>query len=64
SMVALCVDAGRGTIDPGSISERLEARDRRVARGAAPARGLTLWKVEYGTAGGEAADRRYQVPGT
>ncbi|HUG74161.1 MAG TPA: tRNA pseudouridine(38-40) synthase TruA [Acidimicrobiia bacterium] len=47
SMVALCVDAGRGTIDPGSISERLEARDRRVARGAAPARGLTLWKVEY-----------------
>ncbi|MEX2324080.1 MAG: tRNA pseudouridine(38-40) synthase TruA [Acidimicrobiia bacterium] len=47
SMVALCVDAGRGTIDPGSIAERLRARDRHAARGAAPARGLTLWKVEY-----------------
>jgi tRNA pseudouridine38-40 synthase len=52
SMVALCVDAGKGTIDPGSITGRLEARDRRVARGAAPAHGLTLWKVTFGKADG------------
>ena len=47
SMVALCVDAGRGKVDPDSVSEIIEARDRHESRGVAPAHGLTLWKVEY-----------------
>ncbi len=48
SMVALCVEAGRGRIAAESIATILEARDRNAARGAAPAHGLVLWDVSYG----------------
>lgn len=47
SMVALCVEAGRGRIDPGAVPEVLEARDRNAAEGAAPPHGLVLWEVAY-----------------
>lgn len=47
SMVAICVDAGRGRIDPASVPDILAARDRHAARGVAPPHGLTLWEVMY-----------------
>ncbi len=48
SMVALCVEVGRGRLDPSDVLAILEARDRRIAKGAAPPHGLTLVAVEYG----------------
>jgi len=47
SMVALCVEAGRGRLDPGSVPAILDSRDRGAARGVAPPHGLTLWEVAY-----------------
>ena len=47
SMVALCVDVGRGRVDAGAVPGILEARDRNAARGAAPPHGLILWEVRY-----------------
>ncbi len=47
SMVAICVDAGRGKIDADSVPDILAALDRHAARGAAPPHGLTLVSVEY-----------------
>ena len=47
SLVAACVKAGRGKLDPDKIPEVLTARDRDAAWGAAPPQGLTLWEVEY-----------------
>lgn len=47
SLVALCVEVGRGRIDPGDVPAIMEARDRNAARGAAPPHGLALWRVEY-----------------
>jgi tRNA pseudouridine38-40 synthase len=47
SMVALCVEVGRGRLDPGDIPGILAAKDRHAARGVAPPHGLTLWEVEY-----------------
>ncbi|MBN2113280.1 MAG: tRNA pseudouridine(38-40) synthase TruA [Acidimicrobiia bacterium] len=47
SMVALCVEAGRGRLDPAAVPGILESRDRGAARGVAPPHGLTLWEVEY-----------------
>lgn len=47
SMVALCVEAGRGRLDPAAVPGILESRDRGTARGVAPPHGLTLWGVEY-----------------
>ncbi|MFH2073184.1 MAG: tRNA pseudouridine(38-40) synthase TruA [Actinomycetota bacterium] len=47
SMVALCVEVGRGRVEAGRIPEILAARDRNLARGAAPPHGLVLWEVEY-----------------
>ncbi len=47
SMVALCVDVGRGRVAPGEVPAVLAARDRNAARGAAPPHGLVLWDVEY-----------------
>jgi tRNA pseudouridine38-40 synthase len=47
SMVALCVEVGRGRVDPGSVAGILEARDRNAARGAAPPHGLVLWEVRF-----------------
>ena len=47
SIVGFCVDAGRGRVDPGSVAEVLEARDRSAARPIAPPQGLVLWEVGY-----------------
>ncbi len=47
SMVAICVDVGRGKIAADSVPAMLEAKDRHAARGAAPPHGLTLVEVEY-----------------
>jgi len=47
SIVAVCVDVGRGKLDPKDVARILSAEDRRAAAGAAPAHGLTLVGVEY-----------------
>ena len=47
SMVAICVDVGRGVVAAAAVPAILEARDRHAARGAAPAHGLTLVAVRY-----------------
>lgn len=47
SLVAVCVDAGRGKLDLGSVPAIIAARDRHTARGAAPPHGLILWEVAY-----------------
>ncbi len=47
SMVALCVDVGRGRVPAESVPGILEKKDRNAARGVAPPHGLALWEVEY-----------------
>ena len=47
SMVALCVEVGRGRLDAAAIAGIIEARDRNAARGVAPPHGLILWEVGY-----------------
>jgi tRNA pseudouridine38-40 synthase len=47
SMVALCVDVGRGKVDANSVPEIIAARDRNAGRGAAPPHGLVLELVDY-----------------
>lgn len=47
SLVALCVEVGRGRVEADRVAEIIEARDRGAARGAAPPHGLILWEVEY-----------------
>lgn len=47
SMVAICVDVGRGKISVDAVAGILTAVDRRAGRGAAPAHGLTLVGVDY-----------------
>ena len=47
SIVAYCVEAGRGRLDPDDTPRVIAARDRNSARGAAPAHGLVLWRVDY-----------------
>jgi tRNA pseudouridine38-40 synthase len=47
SMVALCVDVGRGRLAPEAVPGILEGRDRNASRGVAPAHGLVLWEVSY-----------------
>ncbi len=47
SVVALLVEVGRGRLSPDQVSVILESRDRHQAKGAAPARGLTLIRVDY-----------------
>ncbi|MEE9297484.1 MAG: tRNA pseudouridine(38-40) synthase TruA [Acidimicrobiia bacterium] len=47
SMVALCVEVGRGRLQADAVPGILEARDRNAARGAAPPHGLVLWEVGY-----------------
>lgn len=56
SMVAICVDVGRGKVDADAVPEILGARDRNAARGAAPPHGLTLVAVEYPVDSEGAAD--------
>lgn len=47
SMVAVCVDVGRGKITAAAVPDILAALDRNAGRGAAPAHGLTLMRVDY-----------------
>ena len=47
SIVAFCVEVGKGRIEPGTTPQVLHARDRNEARGAAPPHGLVLWQVDY-----------------
>ena len=47
SMVALCVEVGRGRLDAAAVPGILATRDRNAARGVAPPHGLTLWEVGY-----------------
>ena len=47
SMVALCVDVGRGKVVAASVPGILEPRDRNATSGAAPPHGLILWEVTY-----------------
>lgn len=47
SIVAICVDVGLGKMDSLDIPGIIEAKDRSLASGAAPAHGLTLWQIEY-----------------
>jgi len=47
SMVAICVDVGRGKLDAAAVPGILAAMDRHVARGAAPPHGLMLVGVEF-----------------
>jgi tRNA pseudouridine38-40 synthase len=47
TMVSALVEANRGRLRAGSIDELLTSRDRTLTGAPAPARGLTLMKVEY-----------------
>lgn len=48
SMVALCVDVGRGRLDADEVPAIIAALDRNAAgRGAAPPHGLVLISVDY-----------------
>ncbi|MCJ7725177.1 MAG: tRNA pseudouridine(38-40) synthase TruA [Acidimicrobiia bacterium] len=47
SMVALCVEVGRGRVEADAVPGILGARNRNAARGAAPPHGLVLWEVGY-----------------
>ena len=50
SIVAISVEVGAGKLEPPDVLRILEAQDRSVARGCAPAQGLTLISVEYDAA--------------
>lgn len=47
SVVALAVEIGRGNGQPDDVPAILDQKDRNAARGAAPAHGLFLWRVDY-----------------
>lgn len=47
SVVALSVEIGRGRVEPDRVPGILESQDRGNAKGAAPAHGLTLVRVDY-----------------
>ena len=47
TMVSALLESNRGRLKAGSITELIESRDRRILGAPAPARGLTLMKVEY-----------------
>lgn len=47
SLVALCVEVGRGKVEPDAVPAIIAARDRDTAGGPAPPQGLVLWEVEY-----------------
>jgi tRNA pseudouridine38-40 synthase len=48
NMVGTVIDVGRGRIRPEDIPDIFAAKDRRRAGQTAPAKGLTLARVEYG----------------
>lgn len=47
SVVAVCVDVGRGRLGADEVPAIIAARDRQASKGAAPPHGLTLESVEY-----------------
>ena len=47
NIVGTIIDAGRGKINPEDIPAIFDAKDRRMAGQTAPAKGLTLARVEY-----------------
>ena len=47
SLVAVCVEAGRGRLDSDAVPGIIAARNRNSACGVAPPQGLILWAVEY-----------------
>lgn len=47
SIVAMSVEIGRGRIAPDHMATVLDSKDRSIAKGAAPSRGLTLVAVAY-----------------
>ncbi len=47
AIVALSAEIGRGNGEPDDVPAILEKEDRNAARGAAPAKGLFLWRVDY-----------------
>lgn len=51
NLAGTLIEVGRGRLDPGRIPAILEARDRSLAGPCAPAKGLTLERVEYGAGG-------------
>lgn len=57
SMVALLMEAGRGRLTPRDVEALLERGDRALAGRAAPARGLTLERVVYESAGKQKNER-------
>jgi len=48
NLVGILLEVGRGRLEPASVPTLLAARDRRAAPATAPARGLTLVRVDYG----------------
>ena len=46
-MAGTLLEVGKGKIDPGQISEIIQAKDREAAGPTAPAHGLTLIKYEF-----------------
>ncbi len=50
-LVGTLLDVGRGRLTADDFSAALHAQDRTRSSGAAPAEGLTLWRVEYPGAG-------------
>ena len=52
SIVALSAEIGRGNGEPDDVPVILGREDRNASRGAAPAKGLFLWRVDYGSPGG------------
>jgi tRNA pseudouridine38-40 synthase len=47
SLIALCVEVGRGNIPSDAVPAIIAARDRNAAIGPAPPQGLILWEVGY-----------------
>ncbi len=47
TMVGALIESNRGRLKAGTISELIKSRNRALAGAPAPARGLTLMKVEY-----------------
>jgi len=45
--VGTLIEVGAGKIEPGTINEIIEAKDRQAASTSVPARGLFLWEIEY-----------------
>ena len=47
TLVGILMEVGRGRLEPASVPSLLAARDRAAAPPTAPARGLTLVRVDY-----------------